>query len=735
MKKKLLLITLLVALFACIFVVSVSAETTKSGTVIPDWTDVITYETGDKAIPYKAGFDTEARVLLANGDNTYSTYPSNYIIKGTDAVFTVSSELDFTALNAATGKSYSYASVIRFEMPVGYTSVEDRAFKNDRKFTALQTVKVCEGVTTMGINIFYESSTVVEVELPSTLETIGTEFAYKATALEKINIPQNLTEITTKAFCGCSKLTTVDFSKATNLETIGYWSFYNCSSLESAILPEGLTYIDELAFKLTGVKEVYLPSTLETVSTNNVFAECSKLETITSKATFIAENMFYNATALKTVTLEGTVTIGTKAFQCDSASTTGEAVVFLPETLTTINDYAFKQSPVKTVYLPSSLTTIGTDVFYACCSLENINCKSEILGTNMFKDCTALESVDLSSVVTVGDSAFYITSNSATSKLKSVTFSDKLQTIEDYAFIRSAITSLEIPSSLTTVGTGVFKENKSLTSVIFLGTKMGASMFQKCSSLSKLVITTDFVEYGSSALNDVSTTFATFYTGTDYSRIKSLCAVSRITQAKYSTYESYKDGTHATGSYIFIYGANLCDVAYGEHNIPSPTYYFTSYTEASSVKGVCTRCGIENVEEKVNPLFTCLGFSSPDDSFAGISIGFRVDHEAVSAYERITNSTVSYGLFVGVYEKLGNDDVLNLETGDIANGTVVADLSEGGYVLLKLKIGGFTTDTQKASNFTVGTYVINGDKISYVQAEKPTEGQKYYYTSYNNIVK
>lgn len=734
MKNKICLIMLFAMLFVCVFAVAVSAETTSNGTAIPDWTDVIRFETGENAIAYKDGFDTTARVLLDNGDGTYSTYPSNYIIKGTDSVFTVSSELDFNALKAATGKNYSYSSVIRFEMPVGYTSVEDRAFKNDKKFTALQTVKVCEGVTTMGINIFYDSTTVVEVELPSTLETIGTEFAYNAKALEKINIPKNLTEITKKAFQGCSNLTTVDFSKAENLKKIGYWSFYSCSSLESAILPEGLTYIDELAFKLTGVKEVYLPSTLETVSTNNVFAECSKLETITSKATFIAENMFYNATALKTVTLEETVTIGTKAFQCDSATTTGAAVVFLPETLTTINNYAFKQSPVKTVYLPSSLTTIGTDVFYACRSLENINCKSEILGVNMFKDCTSLKSVDLSSVVTVGNNAFYITSNSVASQLESVTFSDKLETIGDYAFIRNNIKTLEIPSSLTTVGTGVFMENKSLTTVVFLGTKMGASMFQKCSILSKLVITTDFVEYGSSALNDVSTTFATFYTGTDYSRIKSLCAVSRITNAKYSTYESYKAGTHTTGSYIFIYGANLCEVAYGEHNIPEPTYYFTSYTEESSVKGVCTRCGIEELKETVAPLFTCLGFSAPDDSVGGISIGFRVDHDAVSAYERITKSKVSYGLFVGVYEKLGNEDVINLETGEIAENAVVADLSEGGFVLLKLKIAGFTTDEQKASMFAVGTYVINGDNISYVQANNPTAGEKYYYTSYKNIV-
>lgn len=636
MKSKICLAIMLIALFAFSLAVSVSAEDIS----VPDFTEVITYD----EIAYKDGFDTTSRVLLSNGDGTYSTYPSNYIIKGNDDKFSVSKELDFTALKNASGIEYSYASVIRFEMPVGYKTVEDRAFKNDKGFTALQSVKVCEGVTTMGIYIFYESKTIVEIELPSTLETIGTEFAYSATALRKINIPKSLVGIPKQAFRGCTNLTTVDFSEAESLETIGYWAFYQCSSLESALLPEGVTLIDQLAFKLSGVKSVYLPSTLE---------------------------------------------------------------------------------------------TIKSEAFSNCSSLENIECHSKILGENMFTDCTSVKSVDLSSVVTIGLKAFYTTANKTPSQLEEVIFSDKLTSIGDYAFIRAAIKSLEIPASLTTVGSGVFQENYQLEKVVFLGSVMGGNMFHSCKNLSELVLTTSFEKYGSSALNDVSTTFTTYYTGSDHARIKSLCAVSRIKDAKYSTYEDYKAGTHTQGNYIFIYGANLCEVAYGEHTMSAPTYHFISYTDKATVSVDCLKCGIGTISEEIAPIFVCLGYSASVVENGGIAIGYTINHQSVAKYEKYTNNDFSFGVFIALENKIGSNDIFD-QNGKMEECVIGADLSKHEYVAFVLKIVGFTTDIQKEAKLVMGAFVgstnENGTEYTYLQNGTPDENEKYYSISYNDIL-
>ena len=145
----------MLALFACIFAI------TSGAADIPEWTDVITYETGENAIAYKDGFDTTSRVLLSNGDGTYSTYPSNYIIKGTDAVFS-NNEIDLSALRAASGKNYTNASIIRFEMPVGFTSVQSSTFRTGSglKVTSLLTVKIPEGVVSLGDYVFYQNAVI-----------------------------------------------------------------------------------------------------------------------------------------------------------------------------------------------------------------------------------------------------------------------------------------------------------------------------------------------------------------------------------------------------------------------------------------------------------------------------------------------------------------------------------------------------------------------------------------------
>ena len=76
-----------------------------------------------------------------------------------------------------------------------------------------------------------------------------------------------------------------------------------------------------------------------------------------------------------------------------------------------------------------------------------------------------------------------------------------------------------------------------------LGTTMGNNMFEGCGALKELVLTESFVTFGSGCINNVSqTSFITYYTGTDYERIKTLCsATTRFSQAKYYSYEDYEN--------------------------------------------------------------------------------------------------------------------------------------------------------------------------------------------------
>jgi hypothetical protein len=86
MKNKICLIMLFAMLFVCVFAVAVSAEETDA---VPEWPSEVTILDGmsDKATfgaDGKAG--ATSRVLLANGDGTYTAYPAYYICKNSTSL-------------------------------------------------------------------------------------------------------------------------------------------------------------------------------------------------------------------------------------------------------------------------------------------------------------------------------------------------------------------------------------------------------------------------------------------------------------------------------------------------------------------------------------------------------------------------------------------------------------------------------------------------------------------------
>lgn len=387
MKRKIFLITLMVALFVCLFAISVSAAD------IPEWTDVITYETGENAIAYKDGFDTTSRVLLDNGDGTYSTYPTNYIIKGTDATFD-EKEIDFTALKTASENStYTNASIIRIEIPAGFTSVDKWMFRPNYglKTTSILTVKFAEGITSLGAKMFYDS-TAVEIELPDSVETMGDEFAY-GSLFTSIKIPKNLTAIPYRMFYQSTNIMTVDFSEAESLEVIGESAFSGCTSLESAILPEGLTTLSKYAFYKSGVKNVYLPSTIKEVGLYTF--EQSAAEVVESYSPIIGENMFYKCNNLRKITLENTVSVAKYGFLIESGKTSYVTELVLPETLTTIGSYAFARMAITELYVPASVKQADSYAFAACKSLQKAVVLCDVIGEHMFHDCSTLSELVL----------------------------------------------------------------------------------------------------------------------------------------------------------------------------------------------------------------------------------------------------------------------------------------------------------------------------------------------------
>ena len=173
------------------------------------------------------------------------------------------------------------------------------------------------------------------------------------------------------------------------------------------------------------------------------------------------------------------------------------------------------------------------------------------------------------------------------------------------------------------------------------------------------------------------------------------------------------------------------------HNYKYSNSYEDGYMNSGKHVYKCTDCGMPK-EEDAPALFTCQGYSAPEDGSGAVVIKFTVHAEAILEYEGLTGKTVKYGLFAASKNTLGTGDILD-ENGNAINGSIKADVSDTEYVALTLKMVGFDTDESKEAKFAIGAYVettLDGNKeFSYLQVGTPAENEKYCFISHNDIYK
>ena len=186
---------------------------------------------------------------------------------------------------------------------------------------------------------------------------------------------------------------------------------------------------------------------------------------------------FYKSTNVENLILPNTlITIGEEMFYQSKLKT-----VVIPANATTIGNSAFEQcASLISIDIPANVETIGTAVFWGCSSLTTVTFeKGSQLKTigggssyyGAFSYCTALTSIEIpASVETIGASAF-----KGCSKLATVTFEkeSQLKTIGGGSYSSgvfsdcTALTSIEIPASVETIEAAAFKGCSSLATVTF----------------------------------------------------------------------------------------------------------------------------------------------------------------------------------------------------------------------------------------------------------------------------
>ena len=261
-------------------------------------------------------------------------------------------------------------------------------------------------VVGLGANLFWNNKTLEGVILPEGLQYIGDGAFRGCYYLKQIELPQGVKTIGQSAFHDCYSLKQIGLSE--NLETIGEFTFANCSNLKRIELPEGLKSIEHRAFYCTGLQEITIPSTVESLSAGSSIFEIPQVKIADGNQIFsMVDGVIYkNGGELTAFPL----------------SRDGEFTI--PPEINTIGDYAFADTSMTELVIPGSVRAVGYGAFHSS-SLQKVLIEDgvEKLGEYCFRNCGSLSEVTIPGSVTwIGSMAFADCDN-----LESVTISGNCQ--------------------------------------------------------------------------------------------------------------------------------------------------------------------------------------------------------------------------------------------------------------------------------------------------------------------
>ncbi len=328
------------------------------------------------------------------------------------------------------------------------------------------------------------------------------------------------------------------------LTDIGLEAFRNCSGLTSVTFGSGVTTIGEAAFRnCTGLTSIVIPDNVTTLA-KMCFFGCSNATSLTvgSGVSSIANEAFSFTSRLSTITVDANNTTYDSRNSCNAIIETASNKLMagckdtvMPSSVTSTHYCAFSGcSNMQSITIGSGMAAFGNYTFYKCTSLASITFNSTTtvptVGTGVFNDVASTGTVygqaglDYSTIMAAlpagwtlvqpqpNNEIWYTTSNSQTIapyNLKGVnnnnltvvsnTYSggkgvmkmsgDIYGTVNSFAS-QPTLTSISLPSTLTTIGDSCFINCANLTTVTIPDsvTSIGNSAFNNCSSLASITI-------------------------------------------------------------------------------------------------------------------------------------------------------------------------------------------------------------------------------------------------------
>ncbi len=363
---------------------------------------------------------------------------------------------------------------------------------------------------------------------------------------------------------------------------------------------------------------------------------------------------------------------------------------------------------VETVYVPSTVTYLGGQLFRNCSAIKKIVIDAQVTGLpdGTFWSCPNLEELDLSGMTSLTSIANIASGNG---KLKTAKLPSSLVTIGSKAFQSCALTSIVIPNGVTSIGSNCFQANK-LTKVVIPEsvTSIGGAAFHSNSTLKTVVFANpDLSGYSTNVPFTSSPVTLVFYAGenadavkTQFSQFKNFTAVS---------YEDYLKNPNAEYKSTIVYGTKNCEC--GELANNDVKFQFTDYLSGMQDAISCS-CGKTTVVENYDPIMTFVGYSAKINGDR-ICVGYTINKQSVDVYKAKTGKTLTFGVTAAIVaDGTTQHQTVNSDLTAVNDKTVVAQI-DGMYAGFDFVISGFTSDYYEKS-LVIGAFVYDGTKIIYV---------------------
>ncbi|HFI0451273.1 TPA: leucine-rich repeat protein [Streptococcus suis] len=399
--------------------------------------------------------------------------------------------------------AFENSGLEKLVLPASLTSIGDRAFagistlkevvipKNltyaPNIFAGSENLKKVtfeDGITVIPASILAGTS-VEEIHLPSSVETIDSYAFSENKYLKKINLKDGVKAIHSGAFSGNGSLAQVDLPDT--LEYIADYAFSGTGSLASIDLPASVKQIGYSAFYDSGLTSINLPANLESIGNSAFYSTRLSEVKLPASLKYLGWAAFSDIDSLKKVEVNSDIATSHYSNSWSSPFASSPlTVITIKDGVTVVADRMFEgQSGITSLTLPSSLLEVRPYAFTGI-GIESLSLPAGLqkLGTHSFARSSNLKSVIIPSSLVEGDGAFIDSKD-----LVNISLASGTTKIIDGLFRGTGFSEFTIQEGITEIGANAFSDNENLTTITLPSTlrAIGANAFSN-TSLKRIVL-------------------------------------------------------------------------------------------------------------------------------------------------------------------------------------------------------------------------------------------------------